>query len=281
MGHVEEVGASSHPPISAKCHACLAPPPLPPKPVAQTTTRPMQPSSRLWQLVSPSCPLPAVDVSSFLLQHHRRTWNWPPTKNSTLLSRIPQTFHGVSFSGSTHPEEADATTSVGLTLVPTSFVLVPDSQLTIAIDRGQATTVLSEHHTKDQRKRTPLHYHVCRVSALCPARNSSFTLEPNDGLCVGRCHCATSNVQCASMACGWCVAQTLLLTRAAKTTSTWRLSALPTAQEVSDQHFENSSYSPFDQQLAKRLAKQPDSSPSFGSLYELETIWTENDHKSN
>ena len=123
---------------------------------------------------------------------------------------------------------------------------------------------------------------VCSVSALCPARNFSFTLEPDDGLCVRRCHCAKSNVQCASMACGWCVAQTLLLTRAAKTTSsTWRLSALPTAQEVSDQHFENSSYSPFDQQLAKRLAKQPGSSPSFGSLYELQTIWTENDHKSN
>ena len=34
-------------------------------------------------------------------------------------------------------------------------------------------------------------------------------------------------------------------------------------------------------QLAKRLAKQPGSSPSFGSLYELQTIWTENDHKSN
>ena len=86
----------------------------PPKPVAQTTTRPMQPTSRLWQPVSPNCPLPAVDVSSFLLQHHRRTWNWPPTKNSTLLSRIPRTFHGVSLSRSTHLEEADATTSVGL-----------------------------------------------------------------------------------------------------------------------------------------------------------------------
>ena len=36
----------------------------------------------------------------------------------------------------------------------TSFALVPDSQLTVAIDRGQATTVLSEHHTKDQRNRT-------------------------------------------------------------------------------------------------------------------------------
>ena len=42
------------------------------------------------------------------------------------------------------------------------------------------------------------------------------------------------------------MAQTLLLTRVAKTTSTWRLSALPTAQEVSDQHFKNSSYSPFE-----------------------------------
>ena len=29
-------------------------------------------------------------------------------------------------------------------------------------------------------------------------------------------------------------------------------------------------------QLAKQLAKQPGSSPSFGSLYELQTIWTEN-----
>ena len=38
----------------------------------------------------------------------------------------------------------------------------------------------------------------------------------------------TENKCCASMACGWCVAQTLLLTRVAKTTSTWRLSALPT-----------------------------------------------------
>ena len=36
----------------------------------------------------------------------------------------------------------------------TSFALVPDSQLTIAIDRGRATTVLSEHHNKEQRKRT-------------------------------------------------------------------------------------------------------------------------------
>ena len=41
-----------------------------------------------------------------------------------------------------------------LTLVSTSFALAPDSQLTVAIDRGQATTVLSEHHNKEQRKRT-------------------------------------------------------------------------------------------------------------------------------
>ena len=32
--------------------------------------------------------------------------------------------------------------------------LVPDSALTVAINRGQATTVLSEHHNKEQRKRT-------------------------------------------------------------------------------------------------------------------------------
>ena len=39
-------------------------------------------------------------------------------------------------------------------LVPTSSALVPDTQLTVAINRGQATTVLSEHHNKEQRKRT-------------------------------------------------------------------------------------------------------------------------------
>ena len=60
-------------------------------------------------------------------------------------------------------------------------------------------------------------------------------------------------------------AQTLLLTRVAKTTSTWRLSALPTAQEVSDQHFENSSYSPFEIHICcgKQLAKQPGSSTNY------------------
>ena len=78
----------------------------------------------------------------------------------------------------------------------------------------------------------------CRVSALCPARKVLTFCSTLKGCASHRCHCAKSNVQCTSMACGWCVAQTLLLTRVAKTTSTWRLSALPTAQEVSDQHFE-------------------------------------------
>ena len=41
-----------------------------------------------------------------------------------------------------------------LTLVSTSFALVPNSQRTVAINTGQATTVLSEHHNKEQRKRT-------------------------------------------------------------------------------------------------------------------------------
>ena len=40
------------------------------------------------------------------------------------------------------------------TLVSTSFALVPDSKLTHAISRGQAATVLSERHNKEQRKRT-------------------------------------------------------------------------------------------------------------------------------
>ena len=77
------------------------------------------------------------------------------------------------------------------------------------------------------------------VFLLCVLR-ATFRSRSNQtmGCATHHDHCAKSNVQCASMACGWCVAQTLLLTRVAKTTSTWRLSALPTAQEVSDQHFE-------------------------------------------
>ena len=43
--------------ISATCRAYLLPPPPPPMPVAQTTTRPTQPSSRSWQPVSPDRPL--------------------------------------------------------------------------------------------------------------------------------------------------------------------------------------------------------------------------------
>ena len=39
----------------------------------------------------------------------------------------------------------------------------------------------------------------------------------------------TENKCCALVACGWCVAQTLLQARVANTTSSWRLSALPTA----------------------------------------------------
>ena len=45
----------------------------------------------------------------------------------------------------------------------------------------------------------------------------------------------------------------------------------------------NSSYSPFEIHICcgKQLPKQPDSSPTFGSSYELQTIWTENNYKSN
>ena len=54
-------------------------------------------------------------------------------------------------------------------------------------------------------------------------------------------------------------------------------------KEVSDRHFENSSYSPFEIHICcgKQLAKQPGSSPTFGSSYELQTIWTESNYKSN
>ena len=133
---------------------------------------------------------------------------------------------------------------------------------------------------KKERKKTKKCL-PCFCSVSC-AQGMTFCSTPK-GCASHRCHRAKSNVQCTSMACGWCVAQTLLLTRVAKTTSTWRLGALPTAQEVSDQHFENSSYSPFEIHICcgKQLAKQPGSSPTFGSSYELQTIWTESSYKSN
>ena len=60
----------------------------------------------------------------------------------------------------------------------------------------------------------------CFCSVSCAqGMTSCLTLK---GCASHTCHCAESNVQCTSMACGWCVAQTLLLTRVAKTTSTWR-----------------------------------------------------------
>ena len=73
-----------------------------------------------------------------------------------------------------------------LTLVSTSFALGPDSQLTVAIDRGQATTVLSEHHNKEQRKRTQ------RRSATMfavPTRNTVFltTMEKGCGSHIITC----------------------------------------------------------------------------------------------
>ena len=51
---------------------------------------------------------------------------------------------------------------------------------------------------------------------------------------------------------------------------------------MSDQHFEKQ----FEihiccgKELAKRLAKKSGSTPSFGSSYELQTIWTESSYKS-
>ena len=66
-------------------------------------------------------------------------------------------------------------------------------------------------------------------------------------------------------------AQTLLLTRVAKTTSTWRLSALPTVHSRTHgsvcSTLSNNSYSPFEIHIfcgnpTKELAKQPGSSPT-------------------
>ena len=76
--------------------------------IAQTTTHPKQPSSRPWQSLQI-----VPDVSSSLPQLPRRTWNWPPITCFTLVLWTHQTFHGVSLSGSTHPVQAGATTSVG------------------------------------------------------------------------------------------------------------------------------------------------------------------------
>ena len=93
----------------------------------------------------------------------------------------------------------------------------------------------------EEKNSTALRYHVCRVSALCLAR--LFVL---DTLAMGCAHTWMSGrayesslsmsrlvyrlkTSAVPWQCGWCVAQTLLLTRVAKTTSTWRLSALPTA----------------------------------------------------
>ena len=36
----------------------------------------------------------------------------------------------------------------------------------------------------EEKNSTALRYHVCRVSALCPARNFRSKLEPDDGLCA-------------------------------------------------------------------------------------------------
>ena len=99
---------------------------------------------------------------------------------------------------------------------------------------------------------------ICCVSCA----QLSFTLEPDHGLCNTHDECAcesslsivTSSVQteskcCVSTACGWCVAQKLLLTRG-QTSSPLASQRSANSHfrmwEVSDQHFQNSSYSPFE-----------------------------------
>ena len=149
-----------------------------------------------------------------------------------------------------------------LTLVSTSFALVPDSQLTVAINRGQATTVLSEHGYKEQRKRTQRRSATMfAVFLLCVLRDN-LCLTPAMAVrtwmiivlrlytrCQRRLKKTESN-QCSAVAmwmvCGsntppyeggqnppppGVLALCQLRTHAVK--------------EVSDQHFENSSFSPF------------------------------------
>ena len=102
-----------------------------------------------------------------------------------------------------------------LTLVSTSFALVPDSQLTVTINRGQATTMPSEHHSKDQRKRTQRRSAAMfDVFSLCVLR-ATFVHARTRRWAVRhimrQCTTMTEKRCFASMACGWCVAQTLLL----------------------------------------------------------------------
>ena len=90
--------------------------------------------------------------------------------------------------------------------------------------------------TRSRGNSTALCYHVCRVSALCPARNfpsrSNQTMGCARAWMSGRAYESSLSMSRLVYKLKTNVdgeAQTLLLTRVAKTTSTWRLSALPTA----------------------------------------------------
>ena len=102
----------------------------------------------------------------------------------------------VSHSFCRAPRSFQIRSPTSLTLVPTSFALVPDSQLTVAIDRKQATTVLGEHHNKEQRKRT--HQRSATMFAvflLCVLRDT-FVLDTCDGLCAHGCSSCMSCYVC-------------------------------------------------------------------------------------
>ena len=94
-------------------------------------------------------------------------------RSPTSLTLVPTSFALVPNSPPT-----------SLTLVLTSFALVPDSQLTVAINRGQATTVLSEHYNKEQRKRTQRRSaSMFVVFLLCVLRARYDLLLDTKGLC--------------------------------------------------------------------------------------------------
>ena len=118
--------------------------------------------------------------------------------SNEFLTRSNVNQQQVSDSFRRAPRSFQIRSPTSLTLVLTSSALAPDSQLTVAIDRGQATTVLSEHHNKEQRKRTQRRSATMfAVFLLCVLRDY-LCLTP--GLCAQDDHraCRVTSVHTLS-----------------------------------------------------------------------------------
>ena len=109
-------------------------------------------------------------------------------RSPTSLTLVPTSFALVPNSPPT-----------SLTLVPTSFALAPDSQLRQPPCSASTTT----RSKGKELNGAPLPCLPCFCSVSC-AQSMTFcsTLK---GCASHRCHCAKGNVQCTIMACGWCV----------------------------------------------------------------------------